>query len=120
MTNHRPIVSVDAEYTICGIVESVSDTGRIYDRHETWKTDGYYHNGEDRRDIVDDWVEPVYKYTPVFLNGQAKGGFDTLDEAIEYAAGTATAESPLVGYLRVEIESGGTSFAKPGEDFRVI
>jgi hypothetical protein len=114
-TDYRSLMNSDASYCICGIRESLSDSGRVYDKMETWREDGRYSSSpNERHDIVEDWVEPVYQFQPMFLKSFGSV-LKTLDDAIDEGGEKATAENPLLGYLRVDIATNEVKLIKTGE-----
>lgn len=92
-------------------------TGKV--KLASWYMSGAYRGDSDPHDfdLIEPWVDPVFKYYPLFIKGPSQKPFEDMDSAIEHA-GSATEDNPLMGYLRVDIVANRAVFAKPGEEFK--
>ena len=101
---------------VVGLVDN-----NLYEKMDSWYLNGSYFRPEKQKedvlDLIEEWIDPVYKYYPVLMCGPLPKGYDTPEEAIEAAGNISSLSNGLVGYLRIDTVSGKTDFAKPGEQF---
>ncbi len=94
----------DCEDQAVGVIIYKTSGGTPFCKTQTWFPDGMYYGGSkiDDRDLVSEWIDPVYNYTPILKSGPLPVFFKDYDEACNEGAKVASSENPLLGMLRYD------------------
>lgn len=71
-------------------------------------------SGEHDYDLVEDWVDPVYDYAPVWRGARPGVITRNREDALQSGANMATPDNPLVGLLRIDTVTGEAKIEKIG------
>ena len=104
------------EGNICVLVRNLKQqnpTDKIYVLYDagTYRAPG---GGEHDLDLVDDWIDPVFNWSPVWKNHHSPVRYTDRVAALNEGASGSTEIDPLIGLLKIEINSGEAYVEKPG------
>lgn len=68
-------------------------------------------------DLVEEWIDPIYEYFPVWKKSHGPERFKDRDEAMSLGGKEATPDNPLVCLVRID-QDGQVTFDKQGSNIQ--